>query len=89
MVWDNTVTHRQPTDTCKDLVLAISMQETQFTALKGSQFPKISIGDYMLRVLNEFTCLSSTSSLNSCLTKEIVGHIERAAATMVSFTFLS
>ena len=71
---------------CKDFSLTISIKKTNVSAQDISQAPSIKIDDHTLDVVDEFTYVGSTISMNQCLDTEINKRIGKASATMAKLT---
>ena len=66
--------------------MCISLKKTNVSAQDVSQAPEINIGDHTLEVVNEFTYLGSTISMNLSLDSEISQRIGKATGTMSKLT---
>ena len=71
---------------CKDFGLTISIKKTNVDAQDASQAPSINIDEHTLNVVDEFTYLGSTISINLSLDTEINKHIGKASATIAKLT---
>ena len=78
--------YRDFSQSCKDFGLTISIKKTNVSAQDVSQAPSIKIDDHTLDVVEEFTHLGSTISMNLCLDTEINKRIGKASATMAKLT---
>jgi hypothetical protein len=70
------------TDACRDFGLTISLKKTNIMGQDVSSIPNISIADYTLEVVDNFTYLGSTISSNLSLDAELNTRIGKAAAAM-------
>ena len=71
---------------CKDFGLTISLKNTNFLGQDTMELPAITIGDYELNVIEQFTCLGSTITDNLSLDTEIDRRIGKAATTLAHLT---
>ncbi|XP_051973121.1 probable RNA-directed DNA polymerase from transposon BS isoform X1 [Xyrauchen texanus] len=69
-------------DACRDFGLTISLKKTNIMGQDVSSIPNISIADYTLEVVDNFTYLGSTISSNLSLDAELNTRIGKAAAAM-------
>ena len=67
---------------CREFGLIISLKKTNVMGQDVSEAPSISIGDYTLEVVEDFTYLGSTISSNLSLEAEINKRIAKAASAM-------
>ena len=67
---------------CREFGLIISLKKTNVMGQDVSEAPSISIGDYTLDVVEDFTYLGSTISSNLSLEAEINKRIGKAASVM-------
>ena len=67
---------------CREFGLIISLKKTNVMGQDVSEAPSISIGDYTLEVVEDFTYLGSTISSNLSLEAEINKRIGKAASAM-------
>ena len=70
----------------KDFRLTISIKKTNVSAQNISQAPSIKIDDHTLDVVDEFTYLGSTISMNLFFDTEIKKRKGKASATMIKLT---
>ena len=70
---------------CEDFSLTISLKKTQVMAQEADP-PNITINDYTLEVVHQFTYLGSTITDDVSLDAEINKRIGRAATTMAKLT---
>lgn len=66
----------------REFSLTISLKKTNLMGQDVSEAPSISIEDYTLEVVKDFTYLSSTISSNLSLKAEIKKRIGKAASAM-------
>ena len=66
--------------------LTMSLKKTNISSQDTSRAPTIKIGDYTLEVVDDFTYLGSTISMNLSLDSEINRCIGKATATMAKLT---
>ena len=78
--------YRDFSQSCKDLGLTISIKKTNVSDQDVSQAPSIKIDHHTLDVVEEFTHLGSTISMNLCLDTEINKRIGKASATVAKLT---
>ncbi|XP_063605235.1 uncharacterized protein LOC134780428 [Penaeus indicus] len=71
---------------CNEFGLTISLKKTNISAQDASHAPSISIGDFTLEVVEDFTYLGSTISTSLSLDTEINRWIGKAAATMAKLS---
>ena len=71
---------------CREFGLIISLKKTNVMGQDVSEAPSISIGDYTLEVVEDFTYLGSTISSNLSLEAEINKRIGKAASAMSSLS---
>ena len=71
---------------CKDFGLTMSLKKTEVLAQDTDNQPKISVDDYELKAVNQFTYLGSTISSNISLDAEIDKRIGKAATTLARLT---
>ena len=74
---DNSLVH-----SCREFGLIISLKKTNVMGQDVSEAPSISIGDYTLDVVEDFTYLGSTISSNLSLEAEINKRIGKATSAM-------
>jgi len=67
---------------CSVFGLTISLKKTNILGQDVSSTPSISIGDYTLEVVEDFTYLGSTISINISLDTELKKRIGKAAAAL-------
>ena len=67
---------------CKDFGLTISLKETNVLSQDLDTSQTITIDDYQLKVIHQFTYLGSTISDSLFLDAEINKHIGKAATTL-------
>ena len=67
---------------CRDFGLTISLKKTQVMALGVDSSPTITISEYELETVHEFTYLASTIADSLHLGSELNKHIGKAATTM-------
>ena len=67
---------------CKDFGLTISLKETNVLSQDLDTSQTITIDDYQLKVIHQFTYLGSTISDSLSLDAEINMHIGKAATTL-------
>ena len=67
---------------CKDFGLTISLKETNVLSQDLDTSQTITIDDYQLEVIHQFTYLRSTISDSLFLDAEINKHIGKAATTL-------
>ena len=71
---------------CTDFSLTISLKKTNVMGQGVENPPSISISDYELEAVHQFTYLGSTITDNLCLDPEIGRRIGRAATTFAKLT---
>ena len=71
---------------CKDFGMTMSLKKTEVFAQDTDNQPKISVDDYELKAVNQFTYLGSTISSNISLDAEIDKRIGKAATTLARLT---
>lgn len=71
---------------CKDFGLTISLKKTNVLGQGVEEPPSITIDDYELEVVNQFTYLGSTISSNLSLDTELDKRIGKAATTLARLT---
>ena len=71
---------------CKDFGLTISLKKTNVLGQDTMEQPAITIHDYKLDVVEQFTYLGSTITDNLSLDTEIDKRIGKAATTLANFT---
>ena len=71
---------------CKDFRLTISLKKTNILGQDTMELPAITINDYKLTVIEQFTYLGSTITDNLSLGTEIDKRIEKAATTLARLT---
>ena len=71
---------------CKDLGLTISLKKTNVLGQHTMELPAITIDDYELDVVEQFTYLDSTITDNLSLDTEIDKRIRKAATTLARLT---
>ena len=71
---------------CKDFGLTMSLKKTEVLAQDTDNQPKISVDNYELKAVNQFTYLGSTISSNISLDAEIDKRIGKAATTLARLT---
>ena len=74
---------------CKEFGLTISLKKTNVMGQDVSSIPNISIGDYTLEVVENFTYLGSTISSNPSLDAELNSRIGKASTAMVRLSTIS
>ena len=67
---------------CKDFGLTMSLKKTNVLAQGAESQPKISVDNYELEAVNQFTYLGSTISSNISLDAEIDKRVGKAATTL-------
>ena len=67
---------------CREFGLTVSLRKTNVIGQDVSNIPNISIGDYTLEVVKNFTYLGSTISSNLSLDSELNTRIGKAATAM-------
>ena len=67
---------------CREFGLTISLEQTNIMGQDVSSTPSISIGDYILEVVDEFVYLGSTISSNLSLDNELNTKIGKASTAM-------
>ena len=67
---------------CSDFGLTISFNKTNIRGQDYSITPSISIGDYTVEVVKDFTYLGFTISSNLSLDTQLNKRISKAAATL-------
>ena len=72
--------------TCKDFGLTISLKKTNVLGQDTVELPAITIDDYELDVVEQFTYLGSTVTENLSLDTEIDKRIGKAATTLAGLT---
>ena len=65
---------------CREFGLPISLKKTNVMGQDVSEAPSISVGDYTLEVVEDFSCLGSTTYINMSLDAEINKPIGKAAS---------
>ena len=71
---------------CKDFGLTMSLKKTNVLAQGAESQPKISVDNYELEAVNQFTYLGSTISSNISLDAEIDKRVGKAATTLARFS---
>ena len=71
---------------CSEFDVTINLKKTNMSSQDTSRAPTIKISDYTLEVVDDFTYLGSTISMNLSLDSEINRPIGKAAATMAKLT---
>ena len=71
---------------CKDFGLSISLKKTNILGQDTNELPAITIDDYELDVIEQFTYLGSTITNNLSLDTEIDKRIGQAATTLARLT---
>ena len=71
---------------CADLSLAISLKKTKVMHLGSEIAPTLSINDFIVDVVPQFTYLGSTISANGSLDAELGKRIAKAATTMTKLS---
>ena len=72
---------------CADFSLAISLKKAKVMHLGSEIAPTLSINDFILDVVPQFTYLGSTISANGFLDAELGKRIGKAATTMTKLSF--
>ncbi|XP_067900795.1 uncharacterized protein [Heterodontus francisci] len=67
---------------CNEFGISISLKKTNIMGLDVRNAPSINIGDYALKVVQEFTYLGSTITSNLSLDAEINKRMGKASAAM-------
>ena len=76
----------QFSDACEAFRLTISLKKTKVMCQANVATPAVTIKDYTLEAVTQFTYLSSTTSNNNCLEVEIGRRIGKAATNMVKLS---
>ena len=71
---------------CKDFGLTISLKKTNVLGQDTMELPAITIDDYELNAVEQFTYLGSTITNNLSLDTEIDKRIRKATTTLASLT---
>ena len=76
----------QLSNACADFRLTISLKKTQIMGQGTENIPSITISDYKLEAVHQFTYLGSKITDNLCLDPDIDQRIGRAATTFARLT---
>ena len=70
--------------TCEDWILTISLKKTDIMSQDTEYLPTITIDNYQLDVVKEFTYLGSTMTDNLSMDSEISKWVGRVTSTLAS-----
>ncbi|XP_066021426.1 uncharacterized protein [Pocillopora verrucosa] len=76
----------QFSDVCEAFRLTISLKKTKVMCQANAATPAVTIKDYTLEAVTQFTYLGSTTSNNNCLEVEIGKRIGKAATNMTKLS---
>ncbi|PFX12887.1 hypothetical protein AWC38_SpisGene23083 [Stylophora pistillata] len=76
----------QFSDACEAFRLTISLKKTKVMCQDNAATPTVTIKDYTLEAVTQFTYLGSTTSNNNCLEVEIGKRIGKAATNMAKLS---
>ena len=76
----------QFSDACEAFRLAISLKKTKVMCQANAATPAVTIKNYTLEAVTQFTYLGSTTSNNNCLEVEIGKRIGKAATNMAKLS---